>query len=49
MCDAEGHFLGQCGKVNNYEDKVERLRELSLCIRCTGSGHGENASYDKIE
>ena len=47
LCSAEGHSLGKCNSFNNYADKIARLRELSLCIRCAGSGHDENSCYGK--
>ena len=28
-------------------DKIARLKDLSLCIRCAGSGHNENNCYGK--
>ena len=47
LCSAEGHSLGRCNNFIDYEDRIGRLRELSLCIRCAGSGHDENACYGK--
>ncbi|XP_050687354.1 uncharacterized protein LOC126980939 [Eriocheir sinensis] len=44
---SKGHSLGKCSKFPKYEDKVERLRDLSLCTRCAGSGHVESACYGK--
>ena len=46
LCSA-GHSMGKCKNFNNYEDKISRLKELSLCIRCSGSGHDENSCYGK--
>ena len=43
LCSAEGHSMGRCNNFNNYEDRISRLKELSLCIRCAGSGHDENS------
>ena len=39
--------MGKYNNFNNYEDKISRLEELSLCIRCAGSGHGKNSCYGK--
>ena len=47
LCSAEGHSMGKCNNFNNYEDKISRLKELSLCIRCAGAGHDENSCYGK--
>ncbi|XP_068228118.1 uncharacterized protein [Palaemon carinicauda] len=47
LCAAEGHTLGKCVNFNHYNDKVARLRELSLCTRCAGSGHEDNECYGK--
>ena len=47
LCSADGHSLGRCNNFVNYEDKLNRLRELSMCTRCAGSGHDENACYGK--
>ena len=47
LCSPEGHSLGKCSKFNNYQDKLQRLQDLSLCIRCAGSGHDENECYGK--
>ena len=47
LCSAEEHSMGKCNNFNNYEDKISRLKELSLCIRCAGSGHDENSCYGK--
>ncbi|XP_068243599.1 uncharacterized protein [Palaemon carinicauda] len=47
LCAAEGHTLGKCVNFNHYNDKVARLRKLSLCTRCAGSGHEDNECYGK--
>ena len=39
--------MRKCNNFNNYEDKISRLKELSLYIRCAGSGHDENSCYGK--
>ena len=39
--------MGKCNNFNNYEDKISRLKELSLCIRCAGSGQERNSYYGK--
>ena len=41
LCSAEGHSLGRCPSFVNLNDRLARLRELSLCIRCAGTGHSE--------
>ena len=47
VCLAEGHSIGKCTSFSSHNDKVARLRELSLCSRCAGSGHNENQCYGK--
>ncbi|XP_068229592.1 uncharacterized protein [Palaemon carinicauda] len=47
LCAAEGLTLGKCVNFDHYNDKVARLRELSLCTRCAGSGHKDNECYGK--
>ena len=47
LCSSEGHTLGKCSTFSSYSDKVARLLELSLCIRCAGSGHTEDKCYGK--
>ena len=47
LCSADGHSLGKCTNFISYEDKIDRLRELSMCTRCAGSGHEETACYGK--
>ena len=46
LCSAEGYSMGKCNNFNNYENKISRLKESSLCIRCAGSGH-DNSCYGK--
>ena len=47
LCSAEGHTLGKCSNFTNYNDKLARLKDLSLCTRCAGTGHDENSCYGK--
>ena len=47
LCGCDKHSLGQCQDFKSYQSKVDRLRELTLCIRCGGSGHDENKCYGK--
>ena len=47
LCSAEGHTLGKCSNFVNYSDKIARLKDLSLCTRCAGTGHDENSCYGK--
>ena len=47
VCSASDHSLGKCVNFSKYGDKIARLKDLSLCIRCAGSGHNENNCYGK--
>ena len=47
LCGSNTHTLGQCDSFTSYLSKVDRLRELTMCIRCAGSGHDENKCYGK--
>ena len=47
LCGGHGHSLGQCNNFTNYEAKIARLNELSLCTRCAGSGHNEHNCFGK--
>ena len=47
LCGSVEHSLGLCSTFTNYANKVARLRELSLCTRCAGSGHNEDNCYGK--
>ena len=43
----EGHTIGKCETYANYETKLAKILELSLCTRCAGSGHNELECYGK--
>lgn len=47
LCSSEGHYFGKCETYPNYEAKLARILELSLCTRCAGSGHNESECYGK--
>ena len=47
LCSSDEHSLGLCSTFTSYEDKLARLRELTLCTRCAGSGHTENNCFGK--
>ena len=47
LCSSEGHTIGKCTNFLKYNDKLARLKELSLCSRCAGSGHNEDNCYGK--
>ena len=47
LCSAEGHSIGRCPNFLHYADRIARLKELSLCTRCAGSGHDEDKCYGK--
>ena len=47
LCSADGHSLGKCTNFISYDDRIDRLRELSMCTRCAGSGHDETACYGR--
>ena len=47
LCSADHHSLGKCTNFVNYKDKINRLKKLSMCTRCAGSGHEENACFGK--
>ena len=45
LCGSDSHTLGQCTEFTTYDSKVARLKELTLCIRCAGSGHNEERCF----
>ena len=47
LCASEGHTMGKYETYPNYEAKLAKLLELSLCTRCAGSGHNESECYGK--
>ena len=47
LCNSSEHTIGKCDNFVGYEAKIARLIELSLCIRCAGSGHSESECYGK--
>ena len=47
LCASEGHTMGKCETYPNYEAKLDKILELSLCTRCAGSGHNESECYGK--
>ena len=47
LCSAEGHSIGKCPSFVHYTDRLARLKELSLCTRCAGTGHNEEKCYGK--
>nr|CAD2179840.1 unnamed protein product [Meloidogyne enterolobii] len=46
---SDPHYDNQCKKYNNIEKRVERARELKLCLKCLKLGHGANNCKNKIE
>ena len=47
LCGSNSHPMSHCEEFNSYRSKVDRLRELTLCIRCAGHGHNENNCFGK--
>ena len=47
LCASEGHTIRKCETYPNYEAKLAKNFELSLCTRCAGSGHNESERYGK--
>ena len=45
LCNSKEHTLGKCTSFTGYQSKINRLKELSLCTRCAGSGHKEAECY----
>ena len=45
LCTSEGHTMGKCETYPNYEAKLAKILELSLCTRCAVSGHNESERY----
>ena len=47
LCSSDGHSIGKCETSSNYESKLARILELSLCSRRAGLGHKESECYGK--
>lgn len=39
FCNSRSHKMAQCSKYVTVDDKVNRLKELSKCLKCFKSGH----------
>ena len=39
LCNAGGHTMFHCKKYPNHQSRVDRCRDLNLCIYCSGNNH----------
>ena len=46
LCSATDHSMGGCNFFSTYEDRIRKLRSLSLCVYCAGA-HDSEICYGK--
>ena len=46
LCSATDHSMGACNFFSTYEDRIRKLRGLSLCVYCAGA-HDSEICYGK--